>query len=166
VTSTPIPADAIPGPEAAVLRPVEVAPILPEVGVVVPPTIPPVTMPVASAVAAPARLLEKESTALRQVLRNYEQAYDRLDVNATLAIWPSADARRLARAFDLLHRQDLTLANCTFAVSGDDATAQCKGSLQYVRRIGKATPQVEQHTWRIDLTRAGEAWRIERVAAR
>jgi hypothetical protein len=142
-----------------------VAPVVPEVGTVVVPGVPPATIPEAAAVAPPTRLFEQESTSLEQVLRHYEQAYDRRDVRGTLAIWPSADERALTRAFDQLHEQDITLRNCTFAVSENDATAQCKGSLRYVRRIGNPTPQVEQHTWRIDFTRAGQTWQIVRVAA-
>jgi hypothetical protein len=118
-----------------------------------------------NSLSSPRRLFEKESTALERVLASYEQAYNRLDVTAALAIWPSADSRALAKAFARLQQQDLKFENCTFAVSENDGTAQCGGVLQYVRRIGKPTPQLEHHVWTIEFARAGAAWRIVRVTA-
>ncbi len=127
-------------------------------------TLPPATRE-GSPLSPPRRLFEKESTALERVLVSYAQAYNRLDVNGAVALWPSADSRALARAFARLQHQDLKFDNCMFAVSENDGTAQCAGVLQYVRRIGKPTPQIEHHVWTIEFARAGEEWRIVRVTA-
>jgi hypothetical protein len=127
-------------------------------------SLPPATRE-ASPISPPRRLFEKESTALERVLASYAQAYNRLDVDGAIAIWPSADSRALAKAFARLQQQDLKFENCMFAVSENDGTAQCAGVLQYVRRIGKPTPQIERHVWTIEFARAGEEWRIVRVTA-
>jgi hypothetical protein len=110
--------------------------------------------------------LTRESLALDEVLRRYEQAYDRLDAQAAAAIWSSVDSRALARAFSLLRHQDLEFGECGVAMTDSTATAQCPGQLRYTRRIGDSTPKVEQHVWTIEFARAGEAWRIVRVSAR
>ena len=132
-------------------------------------TTPVVSLPPATREASPLaptrRLFQKESTALERVLASYAQAYNRLDVDGAVAIWPSADSRALAKAFARLQQQDLKFENCLFAVSENDGTAQCAGVLQYVRRIGKPTPQIEHHVWTIEFARAGEEWRIVRVTA-
>jgi stage V sporulation protein SpoVS len=141
------PVETMPGIEPLAPRPVAVAPPeLPEV-------------------SPPARLFEKESTALAQVLGRYEQAYDRLDAGGAAAVWPSVNSRALARAFARLQTQDLDFGNCTFAVSAYDATARCAGVLRYVQRIGDTTPKTEQHVWTIEFARAGETWRIVRLTA-
>jgi hypothetical protein len=127
-------------------------------------TLPPATRE-ASPLSPPRRLFVKESTAIERVLASYEQAYNRLDVDAALAIWPSADSKALAKAFARLQHQDLKFENCMFAVAENDGTAQCGGVLRYVRRIGKPTPQTEHHVWTIEFARAGETWRIVRVTA-
>jgi hypothetical protein len=109
--------------------------------------------------------LRKETLALQDILRRYEQAYDRLDAHAAAAIWSTVDSRSLARAFSLLRYQELDLDDCSIAVTESDATAQCPGRLRYARRIGDGTPKTEYHVWMIEFARAGETWRIVRVTA-
>ena len=125
----------------------------------------PVAPPEVLEVSPPARVFEKESTALAQVLGRYEQAYDRLDAGGAAAVWPSVDSRALARAFARLRAQDLDFGDCTFAVSATDATARCAGVLRYVQRIGDTKPKTESHVWTIEFARAGETWRIVRLTA-
>jgi len=107
----------------------------------------------------------KETIAIQDILRRYEQAYDRLDAHGAAAIWSTVDSRSLARAFSLLRYQELVLDDCSIAVTESDATAQCPGRLRYARRIGDATTKTEYHVWMIELARAGETWRIVRVTA-
>jgi hypothetical protein len=107
----------------------------------------------------------KETIAIQDTLRRYEQAYDRLDAHGAAAIWSTVDSRSLARAFSLLRYQELVLDDCSIAVTESDATAQCPGRLRYARRIGDATTKTEYHVWMIELARAGETWRIVRVTA-
>jgi hypothetical protein len=120
----------------------------------------------AAATDAPALVFERESAALGQILNRYELAYDRLDAGAASAMWPTVDTQALARAFARLQMQNLEFGNCTFAVSEDEATAQCAGTLQYVRRIGDRSPKKERHTWTIEFVRAGDTWNIARITAR
>jgi hypothetical protein len=107
----------------------------------------------------------KETIAIRDILRRYEQAYDRLDAHGAAAIWSTVDSRSLARAFSLLRYQELVLDDCSIAVTESDATAQCPGRLRYARRIGDSTTKTEYHVWTIELARTGETWQIVRVAA-
>jgi hypothetical protein len=115
--------------------------------------------------AVPPRVFERESAALEQVLNRYEQAYDRLDAAAAIDIWPSVDSRALARAFARLKTQNLDFGYCTFAVSENDATAQCAGVLRYARRIGDTAPKTEHRQWTIEFARTGTGWRIVRMTA-
>jgi hypothetical protein len=131
---------------------------LPEVGAPALTLTPPPSPP-------PSRRFEKEWVALAGVLGRYEQAYDNLDAGAAASIWPSVDVRALTRAFARLNSQDLQLGDCTFAVSENDATAQCAGVLHYARRIGDTKPKTERHVWTIEFVRAGAAWQILRVTA-
>jgi hypothetical protein len=125
----------------------------------------PAAPPVPNEGSSAAKVLEKESVVLAQVLGRYEQAYDGLDARGAAAVWPSVDSRALARAFARLRLQDLDFGNCTFAVSATDATAQCVGTLRYAQRIGDTTPKVEQHVWTIEFARMGDTWRIVHVTA-
>jgi hypothetical protein len=115
---------------------------------------------------APLIELERESTAVRRVLKRYEQAYDGLDAHAAAAVWPSVDARRLADIFARLREQNLDFTECQTAISLNDATVTCAGALQYVRRVGNAAPQLERHSWTIYLEGKDDDWRIVRVTAR
>ena len=107
----------------------------------------------------------KETIAIQDILRRYEQAYDRLDAHGAAAIWSTVDSRSLARAFSLLRYQELVLDDCSIAVTESNATAQCPGRLRYARRIGDATTKTEYHVWIIGLARTGETWQIVRVTA-
>jgi hypothetical protein len=115
---------------------------------------------------SPARRFDAESASLASIVRSYERAYDRLDAAAAAALWPSVDERALARAFARLQTQDLEFDNCTFAVSDNEATAQCAGQLQYSRRIGDPSLKRERHVWTIEFVRTGESWHIVRITAR
>ena len=121
--------------------------------------------PTAPAVAPEGKVFSTESAALARVLDQYELAYQRLDAGAAAALWPSVDRSALTRAFARLSMQHLTFGDCTFAVSANDATAQCAGMLRYARRFGDTRPQAESHVWTIEFVRAGAAWRIARMTA-
>ena len=111
-------------------------------------------------------VFERESAELGQILNQYELAYDRLDAGAAASMWPSVDSQALSRAFARLQMQNLEFGSCTFAVSKNEATAQCAGTLQYVRRIGDTSRKTERHIWTIEFVRAGDAWNIARITAR
>jgi len=127
--------------------------------------LPGVVSPEPSRGATPAKVFDSESAALASIVKGYELAYDRLDAAAAAVLWPSVDERALARAFARLQMQNLEFGDCTFAVSQNEATAQCAGLLQYARRIGDTAPKSERHVWTIEFVRAGGDWRIVRITA-
>ena len=72
------------------------------------------------------------------VLREYSRAYERMDVRATKAVYPSVDDRRLRRAFDDLREQQVRFASCgvTISSSGAGANAWCKGDASFRPKVG------------------------------
>jgi hypothetical protein len=107
-----------------------------------------------------------DTRAVRRVLQQYEDSYDRLDARAAAAIWRGLNASELARAFATLSSQDLTFERCDVSLVAQHATATCRGLLRYVPRVGDPSPRRQVLTWTIALARADEAWLIERVAVR
>jgi hypothetical protein len=104
--------------------------------------------------------------AVRQVMRQYEQAYNNLDVAETAAIWPSVDMKQLARIFSRLDHQDLHFENCNVVIAEVSATGSCTGWLSYVRRVGDTRPRREHHVWTLEFKRVEDTWQIVQVTAR
>ena len=118
-------------------------------------------LPVPSPVAAVA-----PSAMIRGVLARYEDAYDRRDVETATALWPSLDRRALTRAFASLDRQDVDFDRCDIDVDGRRGSAVCVGSVRYVPSVGRGVEKSDRITWRFDLLRSGEDWRIVGLQAR
>lgn len=97
---------------------------------------------------------------MRAVLRRYEVAYGRLDARAAQAVWPSVDARALARAFEGLESQTLQFDRCDLDVQGALANAACRGQATYVRRVGSKAPRTEPRQWTFRLRKVDEEWQI------
>jgi hypothetical protein len=100
---------------------------------------------------------------LDRLLGRYERAYDTLDIDAASSLWPSVDRAALGRAFGNITEQDLSFERCDVEVSGDEAQANCLGSLNYVHRAGNGSPQTQPLSWTFRFQRAGSDWRIARV---
>jgi hypothetical protein len=118
---------------------------------------------------APARLTNAsadDQSQVADVLRQYARAYEALDANAARDVWPSVDRRALARAFENLRSQQLSLQDCEIDVRGATANASCRGQAQYVGKVGGGEPRIEPRTWRFELRREGEAWKIANAEAR
>lgn len=124
---------------------------------------PPVT-PVA-AVAAPLVTVTERSR-VAEVLRRYAHAYGALDARAARAVWPTVDERALARAFESLLSQQVSLGDCQIDVRGEVANALCEGEAQYVGKVGSGEPRVEPRSWRFELRRDGDGWTIAHAEAR
>lgn len=107
-----------------------------------------------------------DESRVADVLRQYARAYGDLDASAARDIWPSVDQRALARAFDSLRSQQLSLQDCRIDVHGATANASCRGQAQYVGKVGSGEPRIEPRTWRFELRREGEAWKIAHAEAR
>jgi hypothetical protein len=104
-----------------------------------------------------------DRAAIQDVIRRYENAYERLDAAAAKQIWPSLDERALARAFAGLASQTLTLQPCRIDVGNSSAVASCPGSATYVGRVGSKSGQIQRRDWTFVLRKSTEGWQIGSV---
>ena len=96
-----------------------------------------------------------------QILQEYQQAFQRLDVGAAKAVWPSLDDRKLRRAFQQLDGQELRFASCdVVSISGRDANASCRGDLTYRPKVGSRAMTLTAREWTFNLSRADAGWQI------
>lgn len=98
-------------------------------------------------------------------LSRYESAYSTLDAAAASAVWPSVDRNALARAFEGLSAQTISLGQCEVRVSGGSARADCAGSARWTPRVGGA-PRSASRRWRFDLKNDGASWVIVEASVR
>jgi len=108
--------------------------------------------------SAPPRTASEEEL-VRRLLDDYAVAFERLDVHAAKAVWPSVDGKALKRAFEQLSAQRVTLQSCGITISGSTANARCQGSATYHPKIGTRAVQVARE-WTFDLSKKDAAWRI------
>ena len=99
---------------------------------------------------------------VRNVLNRYEAAYSSLDARAAQAVWPSLDGNALARAFDGLSAQTVSLGTCNVRVTGAAALAECAGRATWTPKVG-AGPQSASRRWRFELARSGDSWVIQKA---
>lgn len=129
--------------------------------------------PVASTVAPPAPVVippratraAEEQTRVADVLSRYARAYGDLDVNAAREVWPNVDQRALSRAFEGLASQTVSFEDCQIDVEGVVANASCRGHASYVGKVGRGVTRTEPRTWRFELRRDGETWKIANAEA-
>jgi CheY-like chemotaxis protein len=135
------------------------------------PSVTPSTTPAVAASVKPAMMPAvtrpgEDERGIYQVLQQYERAYERLDVNAARAVWPSLDARALARAFDGLKAQALEFSHCRVAFELSEATAVCGGSASYVPRVGRQAARTEPRQWTFRLRKVDQDWLIAKAEVR
>lgn len=106
-----------------------------------------------------------EEPRVRAVLARYETAYSGLNASAAQAVWPGVDGRSLARAFDGLESQRVSLGRCSVTVLGATARAECSGSVSWTPKVGGGE-QTASREWRFDLANASGAWQITRADVR
>ena len=82
---------------------------------------------------------------------------------AVQQVWPTADRKALARAFDQLDEENLTFDSCAVTVSGQRAVASCDGTAQYVPRVGNKNLRTERYRWRISLREGATRWVVDSV---
>ena len=111
--------------------------------------------------AAATALSEKDTEVVLAVLREYRRSYERMDVRAAKAVYPSVDDRRLRRAFDDLEEQRVHFASCgvTISSSGAGANAWCKGDASFRPKVG-SPKHYQNREWIFSLSRDGDAWQI------
>jgi hypothetical protein len=104
---------------------------------------------------------QQEKDVVLAVLREYSRAYERMDVRATKAVYPSVDDRRLRRAFDDLQEQRFRFADCGVAISssGAGANAWCKGDATFRPKVG-SLQHYPNSEWNFSLAREGGGWQI------
>jgi hypothetical protein len=125
--------------------------------IAVPPSPPP------APAAEPAPSGPSQDSVVRNVLSRYASAYNALDVNAATRVWPGVNRGALARAFDGLASQQVSLGDCRIDVAGAKAQARCAGRATWTPKIGSGT-RTESRSWTFELARAGNDWQI--VSAR
>jgi hypothetical protein len=104
--------------------------------------------------------LKRQEEIVRKVLLDYTRAFERLDVQAAKAIWPSVDGRALQRAFQQLDAQQLHFESCGVRVSGRDANARCQGEATYRPKVGSRVLRLTQREWTFSLSRDNDRWQI------
>jgi hypothetical protein len=123
---------------------------------------PPEVNTVAPATSAADRTaeLQKQEDIVRSVLLDYARAFERLDVKAAKAIWPSVDDRALQRAFQRLDGQQLRFASCGVSVTERDANARCRGEATYRPKVGPRVLRMTEREWTFSLARDNDRWQI------
>jgi len=106
--------------------------------------------------------LNKQKEIVLAVLREYSRAYERLDVRATKAVYPSVDDRKLQRAFQELEGQQVRFASCGVSISssGAGANARCRGDATYRPKVGSRIMRLTDVEWTFSLSRDGSSWQI------
>jgi hypothetical protein len=166
-------------------RPVELVPpadpvplepsALPAVDITPPAAAPPpaAALPARADITPAAAAVESESTsrlaaataAIRRTLDQYEAAYSQLDASAARAVWPTVDQRALARAFDGLAAQEISLNACDVLVNGATARATCSGQATWTAKVGGGR-QTQPRRWAFELRSADGTWQIVRADTR
>jgi hypothetical protein len=119
----------------------------------------------AAAASTPAVRVNDEDL-VRRLLDEFTGAFERLDVSATKAVWPSVDDRKLRRAYGQLAAQRLSLESCGITISGRTANARCQGSATYQPKIGTRAVQIASREWMFDLSKQDAAWHIVNTVVR
>jgi hypothetical protein len=149
------PPDSIPAPTSYLPPPAPVAaaetPVTPD----------PTASAPAGAPAAGAQPVDRERL-VRAALTQYENAYTTLNAAAASAVWPSVDRRALARAFDDLASQTVTLGRCDVQMGSGSARVECAGNASWTPKVGGGT-QTAQRRWHFELRESGGAWVIVRA---
>lgn len=96
---------------------------------------------------------------VQSVLNRYAAAYSSLDADAAARVWPTVNRGSLARAFDGLAKQRVSLGDCRIDVTGNKARARCAGSATWSPKVGSGT-HTESREWTFELMRVGPDWQI------
>jgi hypothetical protein len=108
-----------------------------------------------------------ETESILQVLHRYQRAVERMDARAAQAVWPSLDARALARAFTGLESNSLAFEDCGVTIStGAVAQAQCRAVATYLPKVGRRKPVNASHEYTFTFSKTGGDWRIDSAAIR
>lgn len=115
--------------------------------------------------AAPKSEPVDEARTVRSALSRYEAAYSQLDAAAAGAVWPRVNRRELARAFDSLQSQRISLGDCDVKVKGATAVADCVGSATWTPKVGGGT-RTQPRAWTFELSKEEGSWLIRTATVR
>jgi hypothetical protein len=116
--------------------------------------------------AAPSSAFRVDDEQLvKQTLQRYRMAYEDRDASRARTVWPGVNQSALQRAFDGLESQRLTFDACDVQLRGTSATATCRGTLQYVPKVGSREVRTEPRIWNFNLQKSGDSWAIQNARA-
>jgi hypothetical protein len=119
----------------------------------------------AGVLVSPPDVSANDERLVRAALNRYAAAYTGLDASAARVVWPSVDHRALARAFEGLAAQRVTLGRCDVRLNGASAQADCAGSATWTPKVGGGA-QSASRRWRFDLRNSGGDWIIVQANVR
>jgi hypothetical protein len=117
------------------------------------------------AVSAPAEPVVAQDALVRSALDRYAAAFSALDADAAQRVWPGVNRPALARAFDSLASQHVSLESCSIEVTGAAAHARCAGTTTWQPKVGNGAVTRDRRTWTFDLARAAAGWQIVNARA-
>lgn len=173
--STSAPSTTLPSSALLVETPLRApvgAPVTPSTGVLSAPADPvarpsapaSAERPAASLSTSAAGALAQADRLVRATLGRYETAYSQLDAESAGAVWPAVDRRALARAFDGLSEQQISLGECSVRVQGQMAEADCRGTATWTPKFGGGS-QSKARRWHFELRNLGTSWVITSATA-
>ncbi|MBW8884788.1 MAG: hypothetical protein JF612_08440 [Planctomycetia bacterium] len=126
---------------------------------------PPAPLPSLTARPLASNTPMSDEPAVRNVLAEFQAAYERLDAAAAKELWPAVDERALGRAFSNLESQTVSFDSCRIHMGASSALAYCSGPATYVGRTGNKT-QSKRLDWTFALEKAPNGWQIQTVQTR
>src|SRR5688572_5957919 len=149
IPSAPAPSIDLPPTVAAPSAALPAATPLPSAPLHVGLSTPPSSPLAVAASGAVTAVVAADEAAIERTLRQYKDAYERLDAKAASAVWPTVDQRALTRAFAGLASQSLDFRGCDVVVraGASKATASCSGMAAYVRKVGDTRVRLEPRQW-------------------
>ncbi|MGH9374474.1 MAG: hypothetical protein ACRD15_23395 [Vicinamibacterales bacterium] len=117
-------------------------------------------VPAVSRATATAAATDARKQEVLDILGEYTKAYERLDVQAAKAVWPTLDDRALQHAFGQLDAQRLQFASCGVSIAGRDAKARCTGEATYHPKVGSRVLRFREREWTFNLSRNARGWQI------
>jgi hypothetical protein len=99
-----------------------------------------------------------DESAIRGVLRAYEQAFRTLNLAAVQRLHPTVDARILKTSFDAARAQDIQIGNERIVIDGTTATVTAQVEQSYSPKVGRARSTKLPATFQ--LQKSGGTWVI------
>jgi hypothetical protein len=99
---------------------------------------------------------------ITQVLRDFEAAYGRRDVNTVVKLMPSANRAGLSKSFSDLNAYELNIRDAEISVQGDTAVVTCVREITTEPKVGARHPRRVIPSV-IRLKRSAGTWTIEAV---